>query len=135
MIDRFALSDLSVRIVGAPMAGGPSTPALVAAVSNAGGLGFLAGGMISAHELADHLGDDHDLVVLSETMQDVFRTEGDGAHRAEWSQLIERRREEHQKDAFRLGDELYRDRPKDFVRRLKGYWKAWRAERKAEQVA
>jgi len=55
MIDRFALSDLSVRIFGAPMAGGPSTPALVAAVSNAGGLGFLAGGMISAHELADQI--------------------------------------------------------------------------------
>ena len=53
MIDRFALTDLSVRIVGAPMAGGPSTPALAAAVANAGGLGFLAGGMMSADELAD----------------------------------------------------------------------------------
>jgi nitronate monooxygenase len=31
-------------VVGAPLAGGPSTPALTAAVSNAGGLGFLAGG-------------------------------------------------------------------------------------------
>src|SRR5262245_7588218 len=55
MIDRFALSDLSVRIVGAPMAGGPSTPALAAAVSNAGGLGFLAGGMIPAQELEDQI--------------------------------------------------------------------------------
>jgi CHAD domain-containing protein len=88
-----------------------------------------------AHELADHLGGDHDLVVLSETMRDVFRTEGDGAHRGEWSGLIQRRRGELQKNAFRLGDELYRDRPKDFVRRLKVYWKAWRAERKAEQLA
>jgi nitronate monooxygenase len=33
-------------IVGAPMAGGPSTPALAAAVSNAGGLGFLAAGYL-----------------------------------------------------------------------------------------
>jgi nitronate monooxygenase len=32
-------------ILQAPMAGGPSTPALTAAVSNAGGLGSLAGGM------------------------------------------------------------------------------------------
>jgi nitronate monooxygenase len=31
-------------IIQAPMAGGPSTPALAAAVSNAGGLGFLAAG-------------------------------------------------------------------------------------------
>lgn len=35
----------------APMAGGPSTPALAKAVSNAGGLGFLAGGTISASQL------------------------------------------------------------------------------------
>jgi nitronate monooxygenase len=35
------------------MAGGPSTPALAAAVANAGGLGFLAAGMMSADELAD----------------------------------------------------------------------------------
>ncbi|KLU08179.1 nitronate monooxygenase [Kocuria sp. SM24M-10] len=41
---RFRLSDLSVPFVGAPMAGGPSTPALAAAVSAAGGLGFLAAG-------------------------------------------------------------------------------------------
>jgi len=40
----FALSELEHPIVQAPMAGGPSTPALAAAVSEAGGLGFLAAG-------------------------------------------------------------------------------------------
>jgi nitronate monooxygenase len=45
--------DLDVPIVGAPMAGGPGTPALAAAVSNAGGFGFLAGGYISAQRLAN----------------------------------------------------------------------------------
>lgn len=55
MFDRFALGDLSVRVLGAPMAGGPSTPALAAAVSNGGGLGFLAGGLVSAEELADSI--------------------------------------------------------------------------------
>jgi nitronate monooxygenase len=53
VVDRLALADLAVRIVGAPMAGGPSTPALVAAVANAGGLGFLAGAMVSPETLAD----------------------------------------------------------------------------------
>ena len=53
MLDRFCLADLSVRVVGAPMAGGPSTPALAAAVTNGGGIGFLAGGMLSAEDLAD----------------------------------------------------------------------------------
>ncbi|MFJ7749334.1 nitronate monooxygenase [Arthrobacter sp. NPDC097144] len=40
----FTLNSLSLPVLGAPMAGGPSTPELAAAVSNAGGLGFLAGG-------------------------------------------------------------------------------------------
>jgi nitronate monooxygenase len=40
----FALDALTHPIVLAPMGGGPSTPALAAAVSRAGGLGFLAAG-------------------------------------------------------------------------------------------
>jgi nitronate monooxygenase len=40
----FTTADLEVPIVQAPMAGGPSTVALAAAVSEAGGLGFLAAG-------------------------------------------------------------------------------------------
>jgi len=39
-------------IVLAPLAGGPSTPELAAAVSNAGGLGFLGAGYLTAEELA-----------------------------------------------------------------------------------
>lgn len=48
---------LGVRypIVGAPMAGGPSTPALAAAVSQAGGLGSLAGALLSAEMLRDEI--------------------------------------------------------------------------------
>jgi nitronate monooxygenase len=41
-----------VPVVAAPMAGGASTPALAAAVSAAGGLGFLAGGYLSADALS-----------------------------------------------------------------------------------
>ena len=41
---RFTFDALAVPIVQAPMAGGASTPALAAAVSGAGGLGFLAAG-------------------------------------------------------------------------------------------
>lgn len=39
-------------LVLAPLAGGPSTPELAAAVSNAGGLGFLGAGYLAADELA-----------------------------------------------------------------------------------
>ncbi|MCU1364811.1 MAG: 2-nitropropane dioxygenase [Ilumatobacteraceae bacterium] len=43
------------RIVQAPMAGGPSTIALAAAVSGAGGLGFLAAGYLTADLLAEQI--------------------------------------------------------------------------------
>jgi nitronate monooxygenase len=42
-------------VVLAPLAGGPSTPELVAAVSNAGGLGFLAAAYLSAAAFAEQL--------------------------------------------------------------------------------
>jgi nitronate monooxygenase len=46
------LNQLSIPIMLAPLAGGASTPRL-AAVSNAGGLGFLAAGYLTAAALAD----------------------------------------------------------------------------------
>jgi NAD(P)H-dependent flavin oxidoreductase YrpB (nitropropane dioxygenase family) len=51
------LSDLGadLAILAAPMAGGPSTPALVTAAARAGGLGFLAGGYRSAQALAGQI--------------------------------------------------------------------------------
>lgn len=45
------LTALDSPIVLAPMAGGPTTPELVAAVSGAGGFGFVAGGYLDAHGL------------------------------------------------------------------------------------
>jgi nitronate monooxygenase len=46
------LDSMTLPVVGAPMAGGVSTPALVAAVSRAGGLGMLPGGYLTPQELA-----------------------------------------------------------------------------------
>ena len=51
----FDVRALEVPIVGAPMAGGPSTPQLAAAVTEAGGLGFLAGALLTADKLADDI--------------------------------------------------------------------------------
>lgn len=42
-------------VVAAPMAGGPSTPELAAAVSNAGGLGFLAAGYRTGSDMAEQV--------------------------------------------------------------------------------
>lgn len=51
----FQLDELSIPIIAAPMAGGPTTPALAAAVSEVGGLGFLAAGYLSAEQLAERI--------------------------------------------------------------------------------
>jgi nitronate monooxygenase len=51
----FDLRDLGVRIIVAPMAGGPSTPGLAAAGTNAGGLGFVPAGYLSAETFAERL--------------------------------------------------------------------------------
>lgn len=52
MPDVLDLRELSLPVIGAPMAGGPSTPALAAAVSDAGGLGFVAAGYKSPEAAA-----------------------------------------------------------------------------------
>src|SRR4051812_45982850 len=46
---------LSVPVVQAPLAGGPSTPALAAAVSDAGGLGFVASGYKTAGAMREDI--------------------------------------------------------------------------------
>jgi nitronate monooxygenase len=51
----FQLSDLSIPVIAAPMAGGPSTPELAAAATNAGGLGFVAAGYLSADTFAERM--------------------------------------------------------------------------------
>ncbi|AGB24975.1 2-nitropropane dioxygenase-like enzyme [Mycobacterium sp. JS623] len=51
----FDFRDLSVPIIVAPMAGGPSTPELAAAGTNAGGLGFVAAGYLTAEAFGERL--------------------------------------------------------------------------------
>ncbi|MEC3977263.1 NAD(P)H-dependent flavin oxidoreductase [Amycolatopsis sp. H20-H5] len=47
--------NLRFPLIAAPMAGGPTTPELVAAVSAAGGFGFLAGGYLTADALDEKI--------------------------------------------------------------------------------
>ena len=44
---------MALPIVQAPMGGGPSTPELIAAVSNAGGLGSLGGAYLTPEQILD----------------------------------------------------------------------------------
>lgn len=49
--------DLAVPVVQAPMGGGPATPALAAAVSEAGGLGSIAAGYLDGPAIREQLGE------------------------------------------------------------------------------
>lgn len=48
-----SLFNIQFPIIQAPMAGGATTPELVAAVSNSGGLGSFAAGYLTAHEMIE----------------------------------------------------------------------------------
>jgi CHAD domain len=76
-----------------------------------------------AHELSDRLGDDHDLVVLSERL-DQTGIALTAEQREHLDGLIERRRGELQALAFALGARLYAEKPKAFATRMAAYWEA-----------
>jgi CHAD domain-containing protein len=78
-----------------------------------------------AHELANRLGDDHDLAMLAGWMHEHARAE------PEFFEAVERRRSELQGEAMALGERLYADKPNAYVRRLRGLWKASQASVRA----
>jgi len=78
-----------------------------------------------AHVLSDHLGDDHDLVVLA-----GWVSEHADAQPA-FFEVVERRRAKLQQDAFVLGARVYAEKPGACVRRLERLWDANQAEVRA----
>jgi hypothetical protein len=71
-----------------------------------------------AHDLSDHLGDDHDLALLREEVQrrrDAFESPADQRHLL---QEIDQRRGELQFAAISLAERVYDDKPKKFTARL-----------------
>jgi CHAD domain-containing protein len=79
-----------------------------------------------AHQLTDRLGDDHDLVVLGQRL-DQTGIALTAEQREYLDGLIDRRRGELQAEAFALGERLYAEKPKHFARRIGAYWEAPRA--------
>lgn len=74
-----------------------------------------------AHELSDLLGDHHDLTVLSEDLESRSGPEGDELQATQG--LIEGRQEELLEAAVPIGERLYAETPRMFVRRLRAYWR------------
>jgi CHAD domain-containing protein len=85
-----------------------------------------------AHEaemLGEALGDDHDLVMLHDFLQDVCCEE---VHDLETiDAIIEHRRGELQADAMAIGKRFFAEKPSAFCKRLARYWEIWQGERNA----
>ncbi len=76
-----------------------------------------------ADELADALGDHHDLTVLRD---DLLRRELPLAERPALVAAIAERQQELAGAAFDLGERLYARKPKAFRRKMRRGWKKWR---------
>ena len=79
-----------------------------------------------AHDLSDHLGDDHDLALLRETVQRRRVAFADPAHKRHLLEQIDQRRGELQFAAISLAERICDDKPKRFMKRLEKRWEAWR---------
>jgi CHAD domain-containing protein len=78
-----------------------------------------------AHELADLLGDDHDLAVMKGVLAAELRDSMESHERKALVGLIRKRRETLHKRAQRLGRKLFAEKPKRFGRRLRETLDAW----------
>lgn len=79
-----------------------------------------------AHDLSDHLGDDHDLALLRETVQRRRVAFAGPEEKRLLLEQIEQRRGELEFAATSLAERIYSDEPKRFNRRLEKRWDAWR---------
>ncbi|HEY7159258.1 MAG TPA: CHAD domain-containing protein [Gemmataceae bacterium] len=86
-----------------------------------------------ADRMGDLLGDDHDLAMLRRMLTEDPEHFGAASDREVLSALIDRRRAGLEQEALLLGRRFFQDSPRDFARRLKGYWKTWRAQAEPEQ--
>ncbi len=71
-----------------------------------------------AHDLSDHLGDDHDLALLREEAQRRRNAFSSPAAKRHLLQEIDQRRGELQFAAISLGERIYAEKPKKFTSRL-----------------
>ena len=78
--------------------------------------------------LADDLGDEHDLAMMAQLLEDEPALFGDETTGERLAALIEARRAELQAAAFASGQRLYAESPKALVKRIEVYWRIARAE-------
>ena len=95
-------------IVQAPLGGGPSTPELAAAVSDAGGLGFLAGGYLTAEALGQQISSARKLTseLFAVNLFCLHESEVDRVAIERFARRLER---EAHKRGVQLGEPRYED--------------------------
>jgi CHAD domain-containing protein len=76
------------------------------------------------HKLSAHLGDEHDLALLSDLAERNGRHIGRQADSA-LQKLIDKRRRKLRKRALAVGLPIYAEKPADFERRLRHYFRRW----------
>jgi hypothetical protein len=85
-----------------------------------------------ADRMGELLGDDHDLTLLKQTLTADREQFGDAEATEVLLALIEHRQTDLRKQALLLAERFFEESAADFARRLKGYWRAWRSQVKAE---
>lgn len=78
--------------------------------------------------LSEDLGDEHDLTLLSMTIAAMPEAAGGAERAASLAGLAAARRAELRELAFERAARLFVERPKDFNKRIRRYWKQWRRE-------
>jgi CHAD domain-containing protein len=78
-----------------------------------------------AHQLSDHLGLDHDLAVLRQTLVDNAG-QLDAATAQSLAEVIKARREQLQLAAHAQGRRIYAEKTSAYISRLETYWQVWR---------
>jgi CHAD domain-containing protein len=82
----------------------------------------------SLKELSDILGDDHDLVVMKQTIAQIHSDGRDSAACGAYVALVNQRQEHLRAAARSLGDRIYAEKPKCLHGRFRSYWQTWRGE-------
>jgi len=80
--------------------------------------------------LSDRLGDDHDLVMLSQAAEEVCLPEAARQEVSTLKGLIGRRQRELRSAAMRLGSRLYVEKPAVFCKKLGCWWDIWRHKKR-----
>ena len=89
-------------------------------------------------QLTDRLGDANDLAILRGKIlnepYDPSETQGAAETRRIFLQMLDRRKQKLQLEAFKLARLIYAEKPSQFERRLAGYWQVRRARREAQEA-